>query len=493
MAFTTDANLLKLFRTGYVQGAFRTGLIPEMAYVGDYEPALWAGTGTPGSALTIVKTKTGTMASNIKSLPFRTDPDVGTYPTEQYPVSIYMMGESIQNDRVAQAFAAIDLFTADMGAFATGAGKTKMVLSRSETVNKALAGATLVDSTAGTDSTRHVLSGSGFTRSFNSSGLLAPVTAANPLKCYLVTASTGALTACSVTGWTPDALALDPNDETGPGTLTFAAPVTTSTRQAIVAASASYRVFAGGSASYSIDDIGSTDYLSLATLRKGKAHLRNLGIRPRKDGLYHLHCSEGAMNGLFLDPEFARALRGTYDAKDIANPYVTGKIEVVNGIALLTNAYAPQPEVECYDAGGAGTGYDPRVDTMAAPTTNATSIPIHTSVLVGEGGLFENYKEPLTEQMNLGGSPNITKMGKWLLVDNFAKAPVERMELVFRAPIDALGRVWTVSYAYTGGFETETDYYADRHGPAILGMTDADGTASRAAYKRRVALIHTAP
>lgn len=469
--FTTNAKVLALFNQGLVQPLFKNPMIPALLYRGEFTQRPW-----DNQALSVWRTKNGSLNPNAVPLAFRTDPTTRTYNREQWEADIAHFADSVENDKIENNLAAVDLWRSDMATLGTGAAKTILVKSRAKLLNTALAGHTLT-TTVGAGTSKTVLRLNGFTRSFYESGRYEKVSATNPLVVYMVE-SNGSLTANTIVGFTPDTA----GDEFGPGSVTLGETYTSTSRQAMVAATASKRILAGGSATNTIDDIGSTDALTVEMVREAVAHLRDIGVQPHEDGFFHLHCSNTGLRQLRKDPEIQLLFRGKgLSPAEVSNPYVRGDLQVLEDCIVIPNSYAPQP-------GTIGT-FLANGDDCAALVANATSgVGLHTAVVTGGGKSFENWRTPLAAEANQG----IHRLGDWQVSEDggssYARADVDRIELVLRPPVDKLGRIWTFSWSYEGGFEVETDYLSDKAGAALPDLMT--GASDRAAYKHAVSLVH---
>lgn len=476
--FTSDAKALPLFQEGLINGAFGTALMPDLLFAGEFKPEEWA-----NDATSVIKTKRGTMAPDAQKLAFKTDPTIGTYENEQYEVAIFEVGRQMSADNVAGNLARFSLWEKDMGALATGAAKTKMMGARSALFNAGLYGSTIC-TTTGNNATKTLLKLNGFTRMFNGGGRLATVSATNPLPVWFIVG--GSYIAANVIGFTPAPIVMANSQtvsdcESLAGTITLDGNVDTgsSGRVAVVAATASYRIFSGGSANYSVDDLtGTGSDLAGMDILLAAAHLKDTGVHTFEDNHYHAHISPIAMYQLLKDPDVQLLNRGTgLDPKDTANPYVTGRVAVLGNVLLFENSYCPQPGARVY---AANIG-----EVLAAETRNAANKSLHTAIVMGDCGLVENWRTPLAATIGSNGVPSMSKVGNWIEDGSYLKTVVDHIELVLSAPTDSLGRVPRMAYSYTGAWEVPTDYLSDIDGSAL------DAITGRAAYKGIVPIIHT--
>lgn len=470
--FSSSPTVLALFRENILSGIWRASMLPDLKYRGEYEKGPWVGggSGLPGSALSAYITKRGTMDADATPLAFGADPTDDTTTYEQYLASIQEIAGSVACDKVKNDLSALPLYRGDFEALSTKAAKSLNVMSRYPLYNAALAGQTVLTTTAN-NASQPVARINGFTHSFTAAGIYAPVSVANPLAAYIWNGA--AWDTVSVIAATPTLA----GDIYGPGTLTLAGAYNGTARDPICAATASRKVLAGGG--YSIDDIGAGNTLSAACLREAVSHLNDLGVPKFPDGYYHLHASSNAIRQLRGDSEIMLQLRGQgLDRNDVSNPYVTGKFEVVEDCIIIPNSYAPR-------VGTVPTVHGTNGDFISVDTVNIEPRNLETTLILGYGANKESVTTPLSNQS--GGADN--KVGDWVFSDNnVARAILEDVEVVMTSGGDKLDRLLRIAYSYTGGFNIETDYLADKAGPAF----DSLPATAKAAYKRSIAIIHTA-
>ena len=481
-AFTNDSGSAQLFQEGLIEQGFHYPLMPDLLFVGEFEATKWAANGTD-KIMSIMRTERGTMDPDAEPLPFRTDPSKGTYKTRQYEVGIFEVANYIDTDKVANHLSSLPLWQMNMGALATSAGKTKMMMARAGLYNPALAGNTIITTTGTTDTVR-VLKLNGFTRNWDSQGKLSTVSSTNPLPVHIYIGSSW--TDANVIGFTPDPITMKrgvvyTSSEFLSGTLLLDNPVAlgSGARVPIVADTASFRILAGGSVTGSVDDITNTDILTMQHIIEASTSAADVGLKPFDDGHFHFHTSAKGIQQLLQDPGFQR-LYWAAQLKDSSNPYVSGTIPVILNTMIFQDSYVPQP----------GRPYPSMVgETLAAETVNAGQVPIHTSILIGKGNgqepsLRQNWTCPLQEQMDLGGVPSMSKIGDWIEDGNAMRTIIDHMELILTAPTDVMSRVPKAAWSFTGGFEVKTDSLSDIPAAAIPGLT---GSAN---YKAVIPVIH---
>ena len=485
--FTTNAAAVPLFQEGLIETAFHGPMIPMMGFVGEFKPELWTG-GAPGAGktLSVYRTKHGTMAPDAQALPFKTDPAIGDYRNEQYLVDIFQVGQGLTADNVAIDLARFDLWKKDMSALQSGAAKTKMMLARAALYNTGLAGGTIC-TTTGNNSTKRLLKLNGFTKNFGSNDRLDTISATNPLPVHFWVS--GVWLHANATGYTPDPITqkngvINSSSEYLSGTITLDGNVDTGQggRVPCYAGTASFRIFSGGSANNTIDDIGQGDIITGNDILLAAAWLKDKGVPKYPDGHYHCHLSPYAMYNLLQDTRVELLFRGKgLEPSDPTNPYVNGTIALITDVLLFENSYCPQPGSRMY-APGIG-------ETCAAETATAAGIPLHTAIVCGYGEdeRRENWYTPLADMQGANGVPTMTKIGNWIEDGSYMKAVIDHMEVVLGAPKDLLGRVPTMAYSFTGGFEVQTDLLSDVDGPCIDALA---AYSANAIYKRVVPVIH---
>jgi hypothetical protein len=309
--------------------------------------------------------------------------------------------------------------------------------------NAALSGMTVVDGPQGPTTTLRVKRLNGFTRSrrpdlpTGSPVRFDTVSTNNPLEITV----NGVLN--YVIGFSPDTA----GDEVGPGVLTVLNSITSvADRKAVLAADRSYAIRVGGSLNNTIDDIGSTDLLKLADIRSAVARFWTQNVPEMPDGRFHCHLDPTSQAQIFADPEWQRLLTSLPDYY-MYKQFAIG--ELLNCV-FFRNSECPLGET----VEGGLTNTFSQDDNFAGELVNASGIKIHRPLFVGQGALNEYYQDlsGLTTEAGITG-----KVGEPRITNNGIEVFSERIQLIFRAPLNRLQDLVATSWKMIADWPVRTD------------------------------------
>jgi hypothetical protein len=320
------------------------------------------------------------------------------------------------------------------------------------------------DGTAGAATTQRVKRLNGFTRArrpdlvAGSPVRFTTVSVNNPLP---VRVGAG-LTANTVVGYTPD----NPGDELGPGTLTFSAAVAATDRDPVLADDRTFSVYVGGG--NRTDDISSVDVMSLAALRTAVSRFWQQNVPEMPDGRFHAHMDPTAQNQIFSDPEFQRLLTSLPDYY----MYKQFAIGELLGCVYYRNVECPQVDT----VEGGSTATFSQDDPFAGELYNnglTTGVQIHRPLFVGQGAVYEYYNDL---SMLITDAGITGKVGEPSITNNGIEVSAERIQLIFRAPLNRLQDSVSSSWKFIGDWPVRTD----------------TTTGDSARYKRMITIEHGA-
>jgi hypothetical protein len=467
--FTTNAKFLSMMQTGYLDRKFQAPLYAETKFRSEFTRAPWDTDG-----IHTFKTRRGAMAVNLQELALGVDPTPGDFPIEQWPVTIGRRAGAQDALITANRFSLPGVMLQKLDALAENAGTVLDLSARQALFNAALAGQSRVDSAAESSTEKHVDRINGFTHQFTADGLLSPVSPSNPKPIAFREAS--AWVQRNVIGVTPDTA----RDENGPGTLLLSVAYTTTAKQPVVALDASMIVRSGGG--FSVDDIGSTDLMTIALIRAAVSRLKSLKIPRFADGCYHAHLSTNAVSQLRQDQEFRDLFTGSkLDAGNAANdPYQNSRVAVLEGCIIYENdacpAYGSIPAIYGADGG-----------RLSAMDTNTAGQALNHSIVVGAGNGVEYWDSPLAMPDELQGNV-MGRVGSWNELPNGMQADLFGVQVVFRGPTNREQSDLSLLWSFYGSHSIGTDYNSPRPGAAYNTMP----AGSKATYKRAVVIQHAA-
>lgn len=194
-----------------------------------------------------------------------------------------------------------------------------------------------------------------------------------------------------------------------------------------------------------MQDITSTDLVTLSLFEDAVVGLRDNGVPTKPDGTYHVVCDNTTIRQLFADPRFQAMYQG--QGKQ-AQEYRDGQIIQLLGMTFI-------PTTEAY--------------VQTAPLTNGPRI--RRPIVCGGECLIEGDFEGMeTFMSNLGFNP-----------DDLGVAMVNGVLAMVRPPLDRLRQNIAISWAWVGDFAVPSDVTTD---------TTIIPTASNAMFKRAAVIEH---
>jgi hypothetical protein len=446
---------------GILERAFHDALFPRMLYRGEAAPVPWpAGIGD-----SMIFTAPGLIPPDMTPLVPGTDPTPVNYPMEQWTAQLQQYAGTMDTHMPTSMQAIADLFLRNSHQLGLQAAQTLNRKVRNQMYNTALAGHTVADGSHGAVATLRVKRLNGFTRARSNSGSKVAfnlVSSTNPLAVSIY--MTGGAEARNVIGFTPDTA----GDETGPGTLTLSAVLTTgcADRAYVIADDRTFLVRVGGG--LKVDDLtASTDIPTLADVRAAVAHLWEQNVPEHPDGRFHCHLDPVSQSKIFSDDEFQRLLTALPDHY-MYRQFALGELL---GTVFFRNSESPIPSSV---VGGLTATFDQR-DPFAGELFNTgaiTGAKVHRMLFTAQGGIYEYY----SDLANLLTEAGITgKVGEPKIVNNGIEVFSERIQLIIRGPLNRLQDTVATSWKIIADWPARTDA--------------AVGDASR--YKRFVAVEHT--
>lgn len=455
-----------LVQDGFLERAFHDALFPSLLFRAMATPEPWAA--QVGDRQ--IFTGRGLMAVDLQPYQPGIDAKVDTYGKEQWEVTAQKWGRSIDTSMPSSYNAIANLFLSDAHTLGLQAGRTMNRLVRNTGYNAALSGNTIITAPV-TSATISVARLNGFTRArrpdlaAGSPVQFAPVSSSNPLPVTVY--ESGVPTSRNVIGFTPAVS----GDEIGPGTLTLSASVTVIARDAILASNRTNIVRSGGGVK--VDDLGSSDLFTLATVRTALAYLRDQNVPTMEDGDYYCHMPSDSESQIFSDQEFQRLNQSLPDYV-MYREFAVGR---VLGTNFMRNSECPKIDtVGSAVAFGTPTfGYQV-ADPFAGELTTtglSTGIPVQRPIFFGRDAVREYYQD-MSQLVTDAGLPG--KVVEPAITNNGIEINVERVWMYIRSPQDRWGESVSTTWKFIGGFVHRTDA----------------ATGNAAAFKRTIVVEHAA-
>jgi hypothetical protein len=439
---------------------FQDPLLPNLVWRGEATPDLWPANIGENSTFT----RRGLIDPDTDDLTPGSDPEVAEYDTEQWTCTAGQKGKRIFTHMPTDYVTIVSKLLQDTDALGIHAAMSMNRAARNKLLKAYLSGdtVTLAAATAGALSLR-VASLSGFTQQILN-GQLQAVSTANPLT---ITFSGGTEVANTVIGYVPD----NASYPDGPGVLLLGAAVASGVaqREGVRAATRSRIVRVGAGAT--VDAITSGNVLVMSAINSAIAWLRDRGVGPHADGLYHVHLGAFAEQQLMADTLMTGLWAGTGDSGPFAKLTIGDRF----GCRFFRNGEMPtaqtvkSTEIRA-DAGGAGGAtYSPE---LGGELTTAAGLAIQRTVVTGGGVLVEKY---LDESKFITEAGVSGKVGQFSVITNGVAMMTDRIRYLMLRPQDALQQMIQQVWSWSGDFGVPSD---------VTCPKDA------ARYKRAVVIEH---
>jgi len=437
-----------------LQRTFRDALFPRLLYRMEAVPELWAV--NLGANMTF--TRRGLIKPTTRPISPGLDPVPKTVGVEQWEATAAQWSDTVDTHMPTSYVTLANQYLSNMQALGMHSGQSINRVVRDKGYNAYISGNGMVDTLANSAATSiHVANLTGFTRAlFN--GRPALVSSSNPIN-ITIPNQVGGTYVGQVTAFTPDN-ANDPFAEIHAGTLTITPALSGNVpaRSPVLSTKRSVVVYSGGGAG--VDDISSSDLLTLADIRSAVAQMRFNNVPTHEDGSFHVHLDPTSESQIFSDNEF-RVLNTSMPDGVHYRQFAAGYLL---NCAFYRNNEAPYV-----------TTCDPDAQTGAThgfETVNAAGVNVHRPIMTGQGWIEEKY---LDESKYISEAGVMGKIGEFAVVNGGVQVMTERIRLILRAPQDRLQQLTASTWSISGDWPIPTDELA---------------TSSPASYKRAVVICH---
>lgn len=426
--------IVNLVQTGLIERAFHDAAYPALLYRNEAEREEWPA----HEGAEILMTRAGLLTPVTSPAIPGVDPLPESLTFEQWLARLCRYNATSDVHMPTSAVANADLFLRTIHQKGLQAGQSINRIARNFLFRSYLQGnsVAIVAAAAG-DTTLRVASLSGFRFVVSPNVRPTPVSTTNP-KSVTIAGVTGAR---NIIATSPD----DPNDQDGPGTLTFSAVfggAGVAVRAAVIAADAP-RIFRSGGGN-SVDAIAAGDVFTLQDLISAVNYLRKNNIPPHSDGHYHAHINTDANTQVFTDAAWQRLQTALPDHTYYQEAFI-GTIAGAHG--MLNNESPDFSNSGARTLTGVNAFYSREI---SAETTNETNVNIGRVVVTGQGALYERW---LNAEANYSTEAGVTgKTGDFTVVNNGMAISTEGIRLILRAPVnrtqDMVGVTWDITTAF---------------------------------------------
>lgn len=434
-------SVLQLVQQGLIERAFHDALYPALQFRQEALVEEWpANTGQDR-----VMTRAGLLPAITDTIDPGTDPTPQALTYEQWTATLGRYSGSVDTHMPTSTVAVANLFLRNVKQLGLQAGQSMNRVARNALCKSYLSGQTLT--TAGTlvgDTTIQVAAINGFTTVITpgpaGSVRPVPVSPATPLP----------ITIAGVAGTrnVVQAIPNDPTDVFGPGVLVLSAAVgaVLAARAPVLSLAKPEVIRSGGGTS--VDAIGPGDVATLQDFINAANQLRSFNVQPHEDGYFHAHISPAVASQLFTDP----AVQRLFTALPNSDAYQTGFIGVIAGIAFYMNTESPTlTNSGKLTATGALSVY---AKDMGSEVVNAAGVRIGRTLITGRGALYEMW-QPGSNYVTEAGVTG--KMGEFDIVNTGITIPVERIDLILRAPLNRLQDTVAATWQIMTSFAVPSD------------------------------------
>lgn len=451
----------QIVQQNMLERAFHDALYPRLLFRGEASPQVWpANVGDE-----MIFSAPGLIPVDARPIAPGDDPEVVTYPMEQWSAKLQSYGKSIDTHMPTSMVAIANLFLRNAHQLGLQAARTLNTIVRDRLYNAALSGWTVVDGAAQTGTVLRVKRLNGFTRARRPDlGAGSPVrfdsvSSTNPL---VITVTGATPAANTVVGFTPD----NAGDEIGPGTLTLGTTITgaAADRAAVMASDRTFVVRVGGGDT--IDALIASDIPTLSDIRSAVAHMWEQNVPEHPDGRFHAHLGPTSQAKIFADQEFQRlltALPDYYMYREFALGELLGTVFFRNNEVPTSNNVV----------GGATASFDLRDPFAGELFTGGviTGVPVSRILFTGQGGIMEYYSD-LANLLTDAGV--VGRIADPRIVNNGIEIFSDRIQMIIRAPLNRFQDQVATSWRIISDWPIRTDA--------------ASGDASR--FKRILTIEH---
>ena len=441
-----DPSVRAIVQENLLERAFHDSLFPGLMYRGEAVPQPWPA----HSGDSQIFTAPGLMVPKQKPLRPGVDPTPSTYTIEQWNAQLQQYADSIDTHMPTSMQAIVDLFMRNAHQLGLSASQAMNRIVRNRMFAAALSGWTVVDvANAGPTNQVHVARLNGLTTARRpltagaSTVRFSAVSGSNPLPVTFV--ANAVVVNRNVIGFISDT----PGDEVGPGTLLLdGAPVTNVLARAyLYSYDRSNIVRVGGG--NSVDAIGPTDTLKLASLRQSITGFWQNNVPVHPDGRFHAHIDPVSISQAYDDPEMQR-LNTSLPDYVIYRQFAIG--EMFNTVFFRNTESPVKSTVQPYD-GVTYSQEDPFPGELYSDGT-VTGTPIHRVLVTAQGGIYEYFSD-LTQLLTEAGVNG--KIADPRIVNNGIEVNSERIQLIIRGPLNRLQDLVSVSWKFIGDWAVRTD------------------------------------
>jgi len=446
------ASIQTILQNGVIERVYKETLMKNLLFLNSATAK--EHTGDKGETVKIPKK--GLLKTSRTPTPAATDPLPQNYDRESFSITVEDFDETIDTSLSASFMTSQNLFVDDTQALAINAGETLNRLVRQALYRPYNCGHTHATA-AGTSSTSlPVNSINGFTHVMVD-GVFMPVSANNPLAIKVGGVAVNVIGAvASETNQNSQAL------QHGPGVLTLDEAVDSWAQYAAVDSYFAPVIIRSG-ARASSDAILAGDKITPSLLRKARARLKKMGVKPFGDGCYHAHLDPVAMGDFFDNEEIKNYATGNLSAEEIQQ----GVIAKLMGVKFFENEYCPDVDnLDDYSDAAA-------IDEVGGTVTTHAGVNVRRSIILGQGALDERYVDQNQIFAQAGNNHN-SKIGSFSVGSNSVQQVHNKIAHVIRPPMDRKGKLISSTWSFTGGWGSQTDSL----------------TGDAAYYKRAVIIEH---
>jgi len=454
---TGPQSVEELIQQNWLKRKFEAALFPALQWRRDVPVERWE----QNRGQEMLMTRNGLIEPNTNPLTPGTDPTPSSYDSEQWRVIAQQNGNTLDTSMPTSFVALRSLALENANKLGLNAGQTINRIIRDRLMTAYLGGQTnAINAVAAGLSQIPVASVNGFTEQLFR-GRPTPVSAVNPIN---VSFSTVGEPVNQVIGASP----ADPSKPNGAGLITLAQPLTVGVAQRDVINSQNQAVRRRSGGSASIDGITATSMLKVADLRAAVTRLRRTNVPTFPDGRYRCIIDPVGVDQLYADNEWQRLQQslpdGAYKDFNLAGAFVDSLFIMDNETPNLETV---NPD-SLQETGGLSIGSS----EIGADLVNASGVPVARAIMFGMEQAVE-YRIPEADYLTQAGVTGQTGAMSGIQNGNYI-VPTEGIRYIWRAPLDRLQQVVSMSWSWSGDFGIPSD------------QTTGDG----ARFKRAVVIEH---
>lgn len=373
---------------------------------------------------------------------------------EYYRVSPQPYGSTISQSLPANYASALGPYYQAKKALVLSAALSLNLIIRNKLFAPYLGGHAIIESVSGGGVTLVVSSLNGFSTSLDIASAYPVAVSSTNTRTVKRNGST--LTSAVIIGATPN----DAANPLGPGTLTMSAANAFVAGDRIDAVDASPIIRPNNAPT--VDGITIADTFSIGLIWKAVQRLRDNGVGPHADGMYHVHFPTAGETALASENAVQRQIQGRGLEDQPFQQFAFGagagclffsNNQCPDESTVDANRYVQSRPTQASNAMMAGD--------IGAELVNSSGVPIFRGIVTGGNCIFESYVDEMSYVTEAGYLGRIEARS---VENRKVEVRADGIRFVDQAPTDIFGESVLMGWSYTGDFTCPTNRLSGKGG-----------------------------